>query len=121
RRVGMVRMLMAAAVAAALLLPGAAAAAPAAAPAAAQTDWFGVSTERVVMIAAGAAIGALVIHVAAPSEIGAIAGGLLGGMAAEWWYRNGGEERVHAWLRTPAASAPAPALTPRPLRQAALR
>src|SRR5690242_8215284 len=116
----MMRILVAAAIAA-LLLAGPAKADPAPLPTAAQAEDFEASAERVVMIVTGAAIGAVLIHIAGLGDIGAIAGGLLGGMAADWWYRNGGDERVHAWLRAPAAADPAPALTPRPLREAALR
>jgi hypothetical protein len=113
----MSRLLMVIGLALSLLLP---AAARAESPIATPRAQSGLPIEKMVMIAVGVAIGAVLVHVAAPGEFGAIAGGLLGGIAANWWYRHGGEERVHAWLRMPL-SAPAMPAQPPLLHNAALR
>ena len=117
----MARIILAIAVIAALLTPAAAQSGQLPAAERTLTERFDISAEGVVMIAAGAAIGALLVHVAAPSEIGAITGGLLGGIAANWWYRHGGEERVRAFLREPIGAAPpGPVSRPRLMMDAAL-
>lgn len=117
----MARVVLALALITALLTPAAAQSGQLAAADRTLAEQFDISTEGVVMIAAGAAIGALLVHVAAPSEIGAITGGLLGGIAANWWYRHGGEERVRAFLREPIGAAPPlPVSRPRLMMDAAL-
>jgi hypothetical protein len=118
----MSRIVLTIAVAAALLLPQAARAERVPVQQPMSVELADTSTEQLLLIVAGAAIGALLVHVAAPSELGAITGGLLGGIAANWWYRHGGEAQVRAFLKAPAATDPdLPVLKPRPLRDAALR
>ena len=60
---------------------------------------FGMTAEQVAMVGAGVVVGALVLHVLAPGDLTLFAGGIAGGLIANWWYRNGGSERVRAALR----------------------
>ena len=117
----MARVVLALAVIAVLLTPAGAESGQLPAASSTLAEGFDISTEGVVMIAAGAVIGALLVHVAAPSEIGAITGGLLGGITANWWYRHGGEERVRAFLREPIGGEPPGSVSrPRLMMDAAL-
>ena len=43
------------------------------------------------MVGAGIIAGALVLHFVVPADFTYFAGGVAGGLAALWWYENGGE------------------------------
>ena len=60
---------------------------------------LGISKEKAFTIGAGVVVGALLLHVIVPADFTFFAGGVLGGFAANWWYRNGGESQVRALLR----------------------
>src|SRR5260221_949379 len=60
---------------------------------------LGVSKENAFAIGAGVVVGALVLHLLVPADFTYFAGGILGGFAANWWYRNGGESQVRALLK----------------------
>jgi hypothetical protein len=86
-----------------LAVPNAAWAQPALAPAPSappsrSDDFLGMSKENAFTIGAGIVAGALVLHVIVPADFTYFAGAVLGGFAANWWYRNGGEPQVRALL-----------------------
>ncbi len=60
---------------------------------------LGISKENAFAIGAGAMVGALILHLVVPADFTYFAGGILGGFAANWWYRNGGESQVRALLK----------------------
>ena len=66
---------------------------------------FGMTSDQFAMVGAGVVVGALALHLLIPGDITYFAGGIAGGLLANWWYRNGGAERVRATLRPTAASA----------------
>ena len=65
-------------------------------PAPAEGGIFGLSTEQVVAIAIGGIAGALVLHALVPADLTYFAGGVLGGLLANWWYGSGGGDRLSA-------------------------
>jgi hypothetical protein len=82
---------------------------------------LGLSKENVFAIGAGVVVGALVLHLVVPADFTYFAGGVLGGFAANWWYRNGGESRVRALLKQ-SNGQPMATLPPAPTtRSIALR
>jgi hypothetical protein len=75
-------------------------------------DILGISKENAFTIGVGIVAGALVLHVIVPADFTYFAGAVLGGFAANWWYRNGGEPQVRALLnRTDDPSAGLPGTT----------
>jgi hypothetical protein len=60
---------------------------------------FGMSQDNVLTIGAGIILGALALHWVVPTDLTILAGGVLGGYAANWWYHNGGDTRVRALLK----------------------
>jgi len=70
-----------------------------------QGDILGVSKEQALVVGAGIVGGALVLHLVAPGDFTYFAGGVLGGLAALWWYENGGESQLRPLLRVDSASA----------------
>ena len=72
-------------------------------------DILGVSKEQALIVGAGILGGALVLHLAAPGDFTFFVGGVVGGLAAAWWYENGGEEKLRPLLRPQPASAEPPA------------
>jgi len=72
-----------------------------------QGDILGVSREQVLVVGAGIVGGALVLHLVAPGDFTYFAGGVLGGLAALWWYENGGESQLHPMLKVDRASVAA--------------
>jgi len=60
-----------------------------------------------LVVGAGIVGGALVLHLVAPGDFTYFAGGILGGLAALWWYENGGESQLRPRLRLDSASAAA--------------
>lgn len=68
-------------------------------------DILGASREQALVVGAGIVGGALVLHLVAPGDFTYFAGGVLGGLAALWWYENGGEGQVRPLLRLESASA----------------
>jgi hypothetical protein len=61
---------------------------------------FGMSQDNVLTIGAGIILGALALHWVVPTDLTILAGGVLGGYAANWWYQNGGDTRVRALLKS---------------------
>src|SRR5260221_3914396 len=74
---------------------------------------LGVSKENAFAIGAGVMVGALVLHLVVPADFTYFAGGILGGVAANLWYRNGGESPVRALLQQ-SDDQPAAELSPAP-------
>jgi hypothetical protein len=60
---------------------------------------LGISKENAFAIGAGVVVGALALHLVVPADFTYFAGGIIGGFAANWWYRNGGESQVRALLK----------------------
>src|SRR5713226_5962060 len=60
---------------------------------------LGVSKENAFAIGAGVVVGALVLHLVVPADFTYFAGGIVGGFAANWWYRNGGESQMRTLLK----------------------
>jgi hypothetical protein len=69
-----------------------------------QGDILGVSREQALVVGAGIVGGALVTHLVAPGDFTYFASGVLGGIAALWWYENGGERQLHPVLRVDRAT-----------------
>lgn len=70
-------------------------------------DILVVSKEQALVVGAGIVGGALVLHLVAPGDFTYFAGGILGGLAALWWYENGGEGQLRPLLRLDSANAAA--------------
>src|SRR5258707_3436271 len=68
-------------------------------------DMLGVSKEQALVVGAGIVGGAIVLHLVAPGDFTYFAGGVLGGLAALWWYENGGEAKLRPLLRLDSAGA----------------
>ena len=62
-------------------------------------DVLGISKEQALVVGAGVIGGALVLHLLIPGDFTYFAGGALGGLAALWWYENGGETRLRPLLK----------------------
>src|SRR5260221_10731978 len=74
---------------------------------------LGISKENAFAIGAGVMVGALVLHLVVPADFTYFAGGILGGVAANWWYRNGGQAPGRALLKQ-SNDQPAPNLSQAP-------
>ena len=72
-------------------------------------DVVGMSKEQALVVGAGAIVGALVVDLLVPVDFAFLAGGVGGGLAANWWYRNGGEAQLRPLLKLDRASATATA------------
>src|SRR5712691_3933241 len=57
-------------------------------------DILGIPKEQAAVVGAGIVAGALVLHLVVPGDFTYFAGGVVGGLAALWWY-----EREHAKKR----------------------
>jgi len=68
-------------------------------------DVLDISKEQALVVGAGVLGGALVLHLVVPGDFTYFAGGVLGGLAALWWYENGGETRLRPLLKLNSASA----------------
>ena len=68
-------------------------------------DILGIPKEQALVVGAGIIGGAIVLHLVAPGDFAYFAGGALGGLAALWWYENGGETKLRPLLRLERASA----------------
>ena len=68
-------------------------------------DILGISKEQALVVGAGIVGGALVLHLVAPGDFTYFAGGVVGGLAALWWYENGGETRLRPLLKLNNPSA----------------
>jgi hypothetical protein len=68
-------------------------------------DFLGAPKEQVVAVGAGIVVGALVLHLVVPGDFTYFAGGVVGGLAALWWYENGGEARLRPMLKLHRAAA----------------
>jgi hypothetical protein len=68
-------------------------------------DILGVSKEQALVVGAGILGGALVPHLVIPGDLTYFAGGVVGGLAALWWYENGGESKLRPLLKPDRASA----------------
>jgi len=64
-----------------------------------------VSNEQALVVGAGVIAGALVLHLVVPGDLTYFAGGVIGGLAALWWYENGGEGTLHPLLKLNRADA----------------
>jgi hypothetical protein len=64
-----------------------------------QGDILGVSKEQALVVGAGVIAGALVLHLMVPGDLTYFAGGVVGGLAAIWWYENGGETQLRPLLK----------------------
>ena len=58
-----------------------------------------------MVVGAGIVAGALVLHLVVPGDFTYFAGGVFGGLAALWWYENGGETRLRPTLKLNRAAA----------------
>jgi hypothetical protein len=79
-------------------------------------DSLGISKEQALVVGAGIVGGALVLHFVIPGDFTYFAGGAVGGLAALWWYENGGEAQLRPLLKPGRAAAAANARG-RPLLQ----
>ena len=79
-----------------------------------QGDIFGVSKEQALVVGAGILGGALVLHLTAPGDLTFFRGGAVGGLAAVWWYENGGEAQLRPLLK-PTSATPETAAPDRPI------
>ena len=70
-------------------------------------DILGIPKEQVAVVGAGIVAGALVLHLVVPGDFAYFAGGVVGGLAALWWYENGGEIKLRPLLRLDRATAAA--------------
>ncbi len=70
-------------------------------------DMVGISKEQALVVGAGIIAGALVVHLIVPADFAYLAGGVGGGLAAHWWYQNGGEAQLRPLLKPDRASAAA--------------
>jgi hypothetical protein len=68
-------------------------------------DILGVPKEQVAVVGAGIVAGALVLHLVVPGDFTYFAGGVVGGLAALWWYEHGGEARLRPTLKLDRATA----------------
>jgi len=59
----------------------------------------GVPDEQALVVGAGVIAGALVLHLVVPGDLTYFAGGVVGGLAALWWYENGGETQLRPLLK----------------------
>ena len=51
-------------------------------------DILGIPKEQAAMVGAGIVAGALVLHLVVPGDFTYFVGGVVGGLAALWWYEN---------------------------------
>lgn len=72
-------------------------------------DIFGVSKEQALVVGAGILGGGLVLHLVIPGELTYFVGGVAGGLAALWWYENGGETQLRPLLKPARAGTGATA------------
>jgi hypothetical protein len=72
-------------------------------------DIVGIPNEQALVVGAGIIAGGLVVHLVVPAEFAYLAGGVGGGLAALWWYQNGGEAQLRPLLKLNRASAAADA------------
>lgn len=68
-------------------------------------DFLGIPKEQALVVGAGIVAGALVLHLVVPGDFTYFAGGVVGGLAAIWWYENGGEARLRPKLKLDPATA----------------
>jgi hypothetical protein len=68
-------------------------------------DILGIPKEQAAVVGAGIVAGALVLHLVVPGDFTYFAGGIVGGLAALWWYENGGEARLRPKLKLDRATA----------------
>lgn len=71
-------------------------------------DILGIPKEQVAVVGAGIIAGALVLHLVVPGDLTYFTGGVVGGLAALWWYENRGEMK-RPMLKLERASAVAAA------------
>jgi hypothetical protein len=67
-------------------------------------DILGIPKEQAAVVGAGIVAGALVLHLVVPGDFTYFAGGVVGGLAALWWYQNGGEARLRPKLKLDRAA-----------------
>jgi hypothetical protein len=67
-------------------------------------DILGIPKEQAAVVGAGIVAGALVLHLVVPGDFTYFAGGVVGGLAALWWYQNGGEARLRPKLKLDRAT-----------------
>jgi hypothetical protein len=72
-------------------------------------DVLGVSKEQALVVGAGILGGALVLHLVIPGELTYFVGGVAGGLAALWWYENGGQTQLRPLLKPAGTSMAATA------------
>jgi hypothetical protein len=80
-----------------------------AARAQALSEGSGISREQALVVGAGIVGGALVLHFVVPGDFTYFVGGIVGGLAALWWYENGGETAFRPLLKLDRAAATADA------------
>src|SRR5712691_9566752 len=68
-------------------------------------DILGIPKEQAAVVGAGIVAGALVLHLVVPGDFTFFAGGVVGGLAALWWYEHGGEARLRPTLKLDRAAA----------------
>jgi len=68
-------------------------------------DILGIPKEQALVVGAGIVAGALVLHLVVPGDFTYFAGGVVGGLAALWWYEHGGEARLRPTLKLDRATA----------------
>ncbi len=68
----------------------------------------GIDASRVVVIGAGLLIGALAMEVLVAGDVAILAGAVVGGVMADWWYRTKDYDTIVPKARYRAAALPAP-------------
>jgi hypothetical protein len=67
-------------------------------------DIASIPKEQTLVVGAGIIAGALVLHLVVPGDFTYFAGGVVGGLAALWWYENGGETKLRPLLKLDRAT-----------------
>jgi len=59
-----------------------------------QAKILGLTREQIVVIGAGVVVGALALHLLVGADFTYFAGAVAGGLAADWWYEQGGKSEL---------------------------
>jgi hypothetical protein len=67
-------------------------------------DILGIPREQAAVVGVSIVAGAVVLHLLVPGDFTYFAGGVFGGLAALWWYEDGGETRLRPMLNPSRAA-----------------